>query len=141
MKQKYDVTLESFGKPLRNPSEVYTWLNWYDDLWKDGVAVLTREELDSFLFHLDNAESQAAKAKQRSYDVVSQPSEGEAGEEDRYALLTQRCSECDGLTHIDRASGDRKEKFTLFSDHNGSLLRRQPGAMTIGHSPTGKGKS
>jgi len=22
----------------------------------------------------------------------------------------------------------RKEKFTLFSDHNGSLLRRQPGA-------------
>ncbi len=28
----------------------------------------------------------------------------------------------------------RKEKFTLFSDHTGSLLRRQPGAMTIGHS-------
>ncbi len=30
-----------------------------------------------------------------------------------------------------------KEKFTLFSDHNGlngSLLRRQPGAMTIDHS-------
>ncbi len=27
----------------------------------------------------------------------------------------------------------RKEKFTLFSDHNGSLLRWQPGAMTIGH--------
>ena len=23
---------------------------------------------------------------------------------------------------------ERKEKFTLFSDHNGSLLRRQPGA-------------
>ena len=35
----------------------------------------------------------------------------------------------------------RKEKFMLFSDHNGSLLRRQPGAMTIGHSPKGKGKS
>jgi len=35
----------------------------------------------------------------------------------------------------------RKEKFTLFSDHNGSLLRRQPGAMTIGHSPKGKEKS
>jgi len=35
----------------------------------------------------------------------------------------------------------RKEKFTLFSDHNGSLLRRQPGAMTIGHSPKGKGQS
>jgi len=34
----------------------------------------------------------------------------------------------------------RKEKFTLFSDHNGSLLRRQPGAMTIGHSPKGKEK-
>ena len=30
------------------------------------------------------------------------------------------------------------EKFMLFSDHNGSLLRRQPGAMTIGHSPKGK---
>jgi len=23
----------------------------------------------------------------------------------------------------------RKEKFTLFSDHNGSLLRRQPGEI------------
>ena len=34
-----------------------------------------------------------------------------------------------------------KEKFTLFSDHNGSLLRRQPGAMTIGHNPKGKEKS
>ncbi len=29
-----------------------------------------------------------------------------------------------------------KEKLTLFSDHDGSLLRRQPGAMTIGHSPS-----
>ena len=35
----------------------------------------------------------------------------------------------------------RKEKSMLLSDHNGSLLRRQPGAMTIGHSPKGKGKS
>ena len=35
---------------------------------------------------------------------------------------------------------ERKEKFTLFSDHNGSLPRRQPGAMTIGHSPKGKEK-
>jgi len=34
-----------------------------------------------------------------------------------------------------------KEKFTLFSDHNGSLLRRQPGAMNIGHSPKGKENS
>ncbi len=25
----------------------------------------------------------------------------------------------------------RKEKFTLFSDHNGSLLRRRPRARTI----------
>ena len=25
------------------------------------------------------------------------------------------------------------EKFALFSDHNGSLLSRQPKAMTIGH--------
>ena len=38
-----------------------------------------------------------------------------------------------------RAEKKRKEKFTLFSDHNGSLLR-QPGAMTIGHSPKGQGK-
>ncbi len=29
----------------------------------------------------------------------------------------------------------RQEKFMLFSDHNGSLLRRQPKAITIGHSP------
>ncbi len=29
----------------------------------------------------------------------------------------------------------KRKKFTLFSDRNGSLLRRQPGAMTIGHSP------
>ena len=28
-----------------------------------------------------------------------------------------------------------QENCTLFSDHNGSLLRRQHGAMTIGHSP------
>ena len=28
-----------------------------------------------------------------------------------------------------------KEKCTPFSDHNRSLLRRQPGAMTISHSP------
>jgi len=26
---------------------------------------------------------------------------------------------------------ERKGKFALFSDHNGSLLRRQPRAMTI----------
>lgn len=89
VKQKYDVTLESFGKPLRNPSEVYTWLKWYDDLWVDGVAVLTKEQLDSFLFHLDNAESQASKAKQRSLNVgqkISESTEGEAREESRYAL-------------------------------------------------------
>ena len=30
-----------------------------------------------------------------------------------------------------------KKSFTLFSDYNRSLLRRQPGAMTIGHSPKG----
>jgi hypothetical protein len=34
----------------------------------------------------------------------------------------------------------RKEKFMLFSDHKGSLPRRQPGAMIIGHSPKGKEK-
>ena len=32
----------------------------------------------------------------------------------------------------------KKEKFTLFSDHNESLLSQKPGAMTIGHSPKGK---
>ncbi len=31
----------------------------------------------------------------------------------------------------------RKENFVLFSDQNGSLSRRQLGAITIGHSPTG----
>jgi len=31
-----------------------------------------------------------------------------------------------------------KEEFTLVSDHHGSLLRRQPGAMTIGHRPKGR---
>ena len=29
------------------------------------------------------------------------------------------------------------ENFMRFSDHDGSLLRRQPVAMTIGHSPKG----
>jgi len=33
--------------------------------------------------------------------------------------------------------GKENEQLTLFSDHNGSLLRRQPRAMTIGHSPKG----
>ena len=33
-----------------------------------------------------------------------------------------------------------KEKFTLFSEHNGSLPRRQPEAMTTGHSTKGKEK-
>ena len=28
--------------------------------------------------------------------------------------------------------------LTLFRDHNGSLLRRHPGAMTTRHSPKGK---
>ena len=40
-----------------------------------------------------------------------------------------------------QAPQERKENFMLFSDHNGSLPRRQPGAMTIGHSPKGKGNS
>ncbi len=31
----------------------------------------------------------------------------------------------------------QKGNFTLFSNHNGSLLRQQPRAMTIGHSPKG----
>ncbi len=41
-------------------------------------------------------------------------------------------------THSFERPRERKEKFTLLSNHNGSLLRRQPGAMTIGHSPKGK---
>ena len=44
-------------------------------------------------------------------------------------------------SRICQASNWKKKKKTLFSDHNGSLLRRQPGAMTIGHSPKGKEKS
>ena len=32
-------------------------------------------------------------------------------------------------------NGGRKEKFSVLSDRNRSLLRRQPRAMTIGHSP------
>lgn len=39
------------------------------------------------------------------------------------------------------ATKERKEKFTLFGDHNGSLLRQQPGAMTRDHSPKGKESS
>ena len=35
----------------------------------------------------------------------------------------------------------KREKFMLFSDHNGSLLRRQPRAMTTGHSPKEKDNS
>ncbi len=66
IKQVFDVTLESYQRLLRKPSEVGTWLNWYDDLWIDGVATLRRAQLDSFLFHLDNAEQAAAKAKQGS---------------------------------------------------------------------------
>ena len=37
-----------------------------------------------------------------------------------------------------RKEKKRKENFKLFSDHYGSLLRRQPGAVTISHSPKGK---
>jgi hypothetical protein len=33
------------------------------------------------------------------------------------------------------AGQKEEEKFTLFSNHNGSLPRQQPGAMTIGQSP------
>ncbi len=43
------------------------------------------------------------------------------------------------MTHLCRyaihmpvdAGKKRKEKFTLFSDHNGSLLRWQPGALML----------
>ncbi len=34
---------------------------------------------------------------------------------------------------LNQKGKERKENVTLFSDHNGSLLRRQPKAMTIGH--------
>ncbi len=46
-----------------------------------------------------------------------------------------------GCRAADQKEKKRKEKNTLFSDHNGSLLRRQAGAMTIGHSPKGKEKT
>jgi len=41
---------------------------------------------------------------------------------------------------ITTAESIDKEKLTLFSDHSGSLLRRQPKGMTIGHSPERKAK-
>ncbi len=90
IKQVFDVTFESYQQPLRKPSEVYPWLNWYDDLWIDGVATLTRAQLDSFLFHLENAEQAAAKAKQGSLGMgqeIPESSERETGEEDEYTLL------------------------------------------------------
>ena len=37
--------------------------------------------------------------------------------------------------HVTSLEKKRKKKFTLFSDHNGTLLRRQPGAMTICPKP------
>ena len=46
-----------------------------------------------------------------------------------------------GFRFVSLGKKKRKEKITLFSDSNGSLLRRQPRAMTIGHSPKGKGKN
>jgi len=33
----------------------------------------------------------------------------------------------------------KEKKCTLFSDHDKSLIRRQPGAMTLGHSPKKSG--
>ena len=35
-----------------------------------------------------------------------------------------------GLQSVTCKEKKRKEKFTLFSDHDGSLLRRQPGALS-----------
>jgi len=61
----------------------------------------------------------------------------------RYACIASwACKHCNSYrVSMKEKKRKRKEKFTLFSDHNGSLLRRQPGAMTIGHSPKGKEKS
>ncbi len=57
-----------------------------------------------------------------------------------FSLLSAgSCSLLIGCMPFDHSCLDEKKrkekKFTLFSDHNGSLQRRQPGAMTIGHSP------
>ncbi len=38
-------------------------------------------------------------------------------------------SSCASTTFLKSLQKERKIKFTLFSDHNGSLLRRQPGAQ------------
>jgi hypothetical protein len=58
-----------------------------------------------------------------------------------FEAFTKRVLLLPWLARASSSLAERKEKFTLFSDHNGSLLRRQPGAMTIGHSPKGKEKS
>ena len=42
---------------------------------------------------------------------------------------SKNCSIGSSLTLTYRGGSGKKEKFTLFSDHNGSLLRRQPGGM------------
>ena len=50
-----------------------------------------------------------------------------------------RCGQacCFLLSDTTLAHENRKEKFTLFSDHHGSLLRQQPGALPIRHDAVG----
>jgi len=49
----------------------------------------------------------------------------------RMSLLHAAC-------RLPEEPAEEKTKFTLCSNHNRSLLRRQPGAMTIGSSPKGE---
>lgn len=57
-----------------------------------------------------------------------------------YLQTMQSSSFLDQVVPINYGWKD-KENFTLISDHNGSLLRRQRRAMTIGHSTKGKEKA
>ena len=89
VKQVFDVTLEAYKQLIHKASQVYRWLGYYDNLWVDGVATLTRKQLDGFLYYLEDAEKTASKVEQGGAGVgptLSQPSEGETREEDRYAL-------------------------------------------------------
>jgi len=56
---------------------------------------------------------------------------------DMLRLTTKRLSSQDEPHQIGARQKKKKKKKreTLFSNHNGSLPGRQPGAMTIGHGP------
>ena len=62
---------------------------------------------------------------------------------ERILNASERChSECRAVMHdeyLGKGKTSKKAKLTLFSDHKGSFLRRQPRAMTTGHSQKQKG--